>query len=86
MLTDVDKWRHNTKRVSVIDVSDVEEDSDETEQTPKVNHSVDWGEEFFAQKDNMSDTSDQDHEILLSNKQTLILTTMVPNELLLMDE
>lgn len=84
LMAETDKWRTYSKIFSSqITNFNINEDDDEEELSEQ--KSVDW-EQFYNQKDNTSEISDQDQEIILSKKQTLILATMVPNELLTMNE
>ncbi|XP_045504242.1 adenylate cyclase type 10-like [Colias croceus] len=78
-----EKWRSFGKRISRKD-QDQEEDSDDD--VPKAGELKDWVEEFFVRKSVCADKSDQDIEVKLNKKQTLILSTLVPDEILLMNK
>ncbi|XP_038207347.1 adenylate cyclase type 10-like, partial [Zerene cesonia] len=79
-----EKWRSYGKRISRKDQDLVEEDSDDD--VPNAGELKDWVEEFFVRKSVCADKSDQDVEIKLNKKQTLILSTLVPDEILLMNK
>ncbi|XP_050679372.1 adenylate cyclase type 10-like isoform X2 [Leptidea sinapis] len=74
------KWRNVSKKVSCKD-DDLNEDDEE----PKAGELNDWVEEFFLHKKACTTKSEEDVEVKLSKKQTLILSTLVPDELLFMD-
>lgn len=88
-MTEATKWRSNSKRLSLsmkdIDYH-IDYDDDDTVDHLSITQSIDWEEHFSKPKDTASETSEQDQEIILTKKQTLILATMVPNELLLMEK
>ncbi|KAJ2954748.1 hypothetical protein O0L34_g3051 [Tuta absoluta] len=76
------KWRNKNRRMSHMDQ---EEDSEEDDETKK--HEVtNWAEEFFG-RPSVSDSpvEQQDVEVHLTKRQTLILSTLVPDEILLLD-
>ncbi|XP_053615878.1 adenylate cyclase type 10-like [Plodia interpunctella] len=77
-----ERWRHYGKRPSRMDVA-VDTQSDD-ESDSEYHQIKDWMEECFDQNSQES-KSDQDIEAELSKKQTLILSTLVPDEILLMD-
>lgn len=77
IMSDLDKWRQFSRKFSGIELIDLD--------TSSSDESIDWEKEFFGHTDE-SDNSEEDDEIILTKKQTLILATMVPNELLLMDK
>lgn len=78
-----ERWRNYGRRRSRWDAS-LEEDSDEDD--PEGIEIKDWAEDFFDRKSLYQEKSDQDFEVQLTKKQTLILSTLVPDELLLMDK
>lgn len=85
MMGTTEKWKPlNTRRFSRRDTCFGEEDSDEDD--PKYHEIKDWVEDFFERKSETADKSDQDVEVKLSRKQSLILSTLVPDEILLMDK
>lgn len=79
IMVDTEKWRTYGKRLSRRDVPEVEEDSDDDE--PRSKEVKDWMEEFFGRRSICNE--DQDVEVHLTRKQTLILATLVPDEILL---
>ncbi|XP_013185983.2 adenylate cyclase type 10 [Amyelois transitella] len=82
IMMSADRWRQYGKRASRVDVS---ADSQSEEESDSEYHQIkDWMEECFDQNSQDS-KSDQDIEAELSKKQTLILSTLVPDEILLMD-
>lgn len=60
-------------------------DDDSDDDGPKYREIKDWVDEFFERKSECDD-NDQDVEVKLSKKQSLILSTLVPDEILLMDK
>ncbi|KAI5644898.1 adenylate and guanylate cyclase catalytic domain-containing protein [Phthorimaea operculella] len=77
------KWRSRNRRVSHMDQD--EEDSEDDDEDKK--HVVtNWAEEFFGRR-SISDSpvEQQDVEVHLTKRQTLILSTLVPDEVLLLD-
>lgn len=83
ILSNTEKWRNYSKRISRRGNDLFEKDSDEDE--PKYNEVKDWVQEFFNRKSELINKGDQDVEVKLSRKQTLILATLVPDELLFMN-
>lgn len=83
VILNTEKWRHYGKRLSMR-ANDLPEDSDEDE--PKYNEIKNWVEEFFDKKNESNDKHDQDVEVQLTRKQTLVLSTLVPDELLLVEK
>ncbi|KAJ0172180.1 hypothetical protein K1T71_012153 [Dendrolimus kikuchii] len=83
VLSNTEKWRNYSKRISRRGNDLFEENSDEDE--PKYNEIKDWVQEFFNRKSELISKGDQDVEVKLSRKQTLMLATLVPDELLLMN-
>ncbi|CAG4966384.1 unnamed protein product [Parnassius apollo] len=80
-----EKWRVYSKRSTHID-SDLPEDSTTDEDEPRNNNLKSLTEEIFGRKSISADQIDQDIEVHLSRKQTLILATMVPDEILLLEK
>ncbi|KAM3962169.1 adenylate cyclase type 10-like [Aphomia sociella] len=83
VVVNTEKWRQYGKRMSRRNASCIEEESGDEE--PEYHEIKDWVEEFFERKSTCPDKSDQDVEIQLTKKQTLILSTLVPDEILLMN-
>lgn len=79
-----EKWRTYSKRLSRQVANVLEEDSEDEEPRQRVIN--DWAEEFFGRRSEGPEVTDQDIEVQLSKKQTLILSTLVPDEILLMDK
>ncbi|XP_026761565.2 adenylate cyclase type 10-like [Galleria mellonella] len=84
VVLNTEKWRHYGKRISYINTNCVEEDTEDEE--PEYNEIKDWVEEFFDRKSVCPNKSDQDVEVQLTKKQTLILSTLVPDEIIIMDK
>ncbi|XP_045516721.1 uncharacterized protein LOC123709424 isoform X8 [Pieris brassicae] len=78
-----EKWRNRGKRISRKDDDFLEEDSEDD--IAQAGELKDWVEEFYVRKSVCVDKSDQDVEVKLNKKQTLILSTLVPDEILLID-
>ncbi|XP_023944744.2 adenylate cyclase type 10-like [Bicyclus anynana] len=83
IMVSAEKWRNYGRKLSHRATDFLAEDSDDD--TPRESKLKDWIDEFFVQKSTMSEESDQDVEVKLTNKQTLVLATLVPDEILLMD-
>ena len=81
IMISTEKWRSYSNKLSLQD-SNLEEDSEDD--IPKTTDLKSWLDELFLQKNESSDAADQDVEINLTKKQTLILSTLVPDEILLM--
>ncbi|XP_045516719.1 adenylate cyclase type 10-like isoform X6 [Pieris brassicae] len=79
-----EKWRNRGKRISRKDDDFLEEDSEDD--IAQAGELKDWVEEFYVRKSVCVDKSDQDVEVKLNKKQTLILSTLVPDEILLIDK
>ncbi|XP_022114749.2 adenylate cyclase type 10-like isoform X1 [Pieris rapae] len=79
-----EKWRNQGKRISRRDDDFLEEDSEDD--IAQAGELKDWVEEFYVRKSVCVDKSDQDVEVKLNKKQTLILSTLVPDEILLIDK
>ncbi|CAK1593969.1 unnamed protein product [Parnassius mnemosyne] len=84
-LINTEKWRAYSKIITHID-SDLTEESTTDEDEPKDNNLKNLTEEIFGRKSISADQIDQDIEVHLSRKQTLILATMVPDEILLLEK
>lgn len=81
-----EKWRGTISRPSrkgpsfLNDSSDDEEEETELDQ-PDIENS--WEQELFHANEDLTDTiSDQDMEVKLTRKQTIILSTLLPDEIL----
>ncbi|KAG7309278.1 hypothetical protein JYU34_005218 [Plutella xylostella] len=81
-----EKWRGTISRPSrkgpsfLNDSSDDEEEETELDQ-PDIENS--WEQELFHASEDLTDTiSDQDMEVKLTRKQTIILSTLLPDEIL----
>ncbi|XP_030023044.1 adenylate cyclase type 10 isoform X2 [Manduca sexta] len=83
VVLNTEKWRHYGKRMSRRGTDFLEDETDDEE--PKYREIKDWVQEFFDRKSECLDKADQDVEVQLTKKQTLILSTLVPDEILLMD-
>ncbi|XP_037867949.1 adenylate cyclase type 10 isoform X1 [Bombyx mori] len=83
IILDTGKWQNYGKRISQRDFEAEEEESDDE---PKYNEIKDWVQQFFERNSECSDQNDQDVEVKLTNQQTLILSTLVPDEILLMEK
>lgn len=79
-----ENWRNYGKRTLKKDIQPMKEDSDDDE--PKYNEIKDWVQDFFEKKSSSEDRTDQDVEVQLTQRQTLILSTLVPDEILLIDK
>lgn len=80
-VTEADKWRSGrrvSRRNASLDQSDDDEDTDD--------ETWDWTEELRERHRLGSTKSDQDVEVKLTRKQTLILSTLVPDEILFLDK
>lgn len=78
-----EKWRTYGKRISRKETELINDDSDDDE--PKYNEMKNWVQDFFEKKCS-DDRADEDVEVQLTQRQTLILSTLVPNEILLLDK
>ncbi|XP_034836229.1 adenylate cyclase type 10-like isoform X1 [Maniola hyperantus] len=83
IIVTTEKWRTYGKRVSLRRDEDLNEDSED--EMPRASELKDWVDEFFVRKSTLSNQSDQDVEVNLTKKQTLVLATLVPDEILLME-
>lgn len=82
-MVSTEKWRNYSRRMSRRGQELFDEDVDEYE--PQYKEVKNWVEELFDRKSD-ADKIDQDIEIQLTKKQTLILSTLVPDEVLLMEK
>lgn len=84
VMVSTEKWRkHSKRRISRRDKY-LEDESDDDD--PKYLELKDWVDEFFHKKSRSTEIYDQDIEVKLTRKQSLILSTLVPDEILLMDK
>ncbi|XP_045778992.1 adenylate cyclase type 10-like isoform X2 [Maniola jurtina] len=83
IMVTTEKWRNYGKRVSRRGDEYLNDDSED--EMPRASELKDWVDEFFVRKSTVSNQSDQDVEVNLTKKQTLVLTTLVPDEILLME-
>uniref|UniRef100_A0A2A4IZ27 Guanylate cyclase domain-containing protein n=1 Tax=Heliothis virescens TaxID=7102 RepID=A0A2A4IZ27_HELVI len=83
VMASTEKWRNYSRRQSRRGQDIFHEELDEYE--PKYKEVKNWVEELFERKSD-ADRIDQDIEVQLTKKQTLILSTLVPDEVLLMDK
>lgn len=83
IMVSTEKWRNYSRRMSRRGQELFDEDVDEYE--PQYKEVKNWVEELFDRKSD-ADKIDQDIEIQLTKKQTLILSTLVPDEVLLMEK
>lgn len=79
-----DKWKNSTRSLSRKENTYVDEDSDNED--IKLNLAENWSEEFFGRNSLNATKSDQDIEVQLTKKQTLILSTLLPDEIILMEK
>lgn len=79
-----EKWRPLGRKTSRRETDFLDDDSDDD--VPENEECIDWAAEFFGRKSVacMTGLNDQDMDVQLSSKQTLILASLVPNELLLL--
>lgn len=85
-MINTEKWRSFPKRISHVDSDFTEEDSSTGDELEKIANLKDWTEEFFTRNTASTDQIDQDVEVCLTKKQTLLLATMVPDEILLLEK
>ncbi|KAJ8711801.1 hypothetical protein PYW08_008755 [Mythimna loreyi] len=83
IMVGTEKWRNYGRRMSRRGHELFEDELDDYE--PRYKEVKNWVEELFERKSD-ADKVDQDIEIHLTKKQTLILSTLVPDEVLLMDK
>ncbi|CAB3233369.1 unnamed protein product [Arctia plantaginis] len=79
-----EKWRTG-RQLSRPSDNFVDEDVEEDEE-PQYQDITDWVTEFFHRKSDTTEMLDQDVEIHLTKKQTLILSTLVPDQILQMNK
>ncbi|XP_047986326.1 adenylate cyclase type 10-like [Leguminivora glycinivorella] len=77
IMTVADKWKNISRKKSRRD-SDSEDDEDEEDAQLS---EVDWEQEFLQDRLNRL-SSDQDSEVQLTKKQTLLLATLLPDEII----
>ncbi|XP_063374574.1 adenylate cyclase type 10-like [Cydia amplana] len=77
IISAADKWKNINRKKSR---RDVDSDEDEDEEDAKMSE-VDWEQEFFQERLNRL-SSDQDIEVQLTKKQTLLLATLLPDEII----
>ncbi|CAH2095404.1 unnamed protein product [Euphydryas editha] len=82
VMASTEKWRSCGKKSLRKDNEYLEEDLEDD--LPQASDLKDWFEEFFMPNNTNADQLDQDFEINLTKKQTLVLSTLVPDEILLM--
>lgn len=80
IMMDTEKWKNFGRKMSRR-TEHVEEESDDDKSTE-----MNWEQEFFRRKKLSECISDQDVEVQLTKKQTLLLSTLVPDEILLMEK
>ncbi|CAK1545542.1 unnamed protein product [Leptosia nina] len=80
-----EKWRSHGRRISRRNTDFADEGSSDDD-LAQAGELQDWVEEFYFRKSVCADKSDQDIEVKLNQRQTLILSTLVPDEILLMDK
>ncbi|XP_073959541.1 adenylate cyclase type 10-like [Choristoneura fumiferana] len=80
IMIDTEKWKNFGRKMSR-KTEYVEEESDDDKSTE-----MNWEQEFFRRKKLSECISDQDVEVQLTKKQTLLLSTLVPDEILLMEK
>lgn len=83
IMVSAEKWRTYGRKMSR---RDSDQFTDDQEDGLPETGLEDWVEEFFIQKSLGSEQCDQDVEVKLTKKQTLILSTLVPDEILLMEK
>lgn len=79
-----EKWRNYRKRtLSKKEIIRDESDDDD----PKYEEMKDWVQDFFENKNSPDENkTDQDVEVKLTQRQTLTLSTLVPDELLMIEK
>ncbi|XP_039760062.1 adenylate cyclase type 10-like [Pararge aegeria] len=83
IMVSTEKWRNYRRKFSRRGNECLDEDSEDD--MPRASELKEWVDEFFVRKSTVSNQSDQDVEVNLTKKQTLVLATLVPDEILLMD-
>ncbi|XP_041983062.1 adenylate cyclase type 10-like isoform X2 [Aricia agestis] len=76
-----EKWQKYNKKIK----NDANHDSSD-EDGLTASELKEWVDEFFVRKSMLEDNIDQDVEVKLTRKQTLVLSTLVPDEILLMEK
>ncbi|CAG9793301.1 unnamed protein product [Diatraea saccharalis] len=76
------KWQQNRKSSR----REFYEKEDSDDDDPHYKEIKDWVDEFFERKSESAEIDPEDMEVILTRKQTLILSTLVPDELLLMEK
>ncbi|XP_028156359.1 adenylate cyclase type 10-like [Ostrinia furnacalis] len=84
VMNNTEKWKQTSNRRFSRRDTCFDENSDDDD--PKYDEIKDWVEDFFERKSETPEKYDQDVEVKLTRKQTLILSTLVPDEILLMDQ
>lgn len=79
-----EKWRNYGRKLSYKSTDYLEESSEDD--MPRESDLKNWADEFFIRNSTVSNQSDQDVEVNLTKKQTLVLATLVPDEILLMEK
>lgn len=82
VMVSTEKWRRHRKKSSRKDNEYLEEDSEDD--LLQVSELKGWFQELFVPNNTSADQLDQDVEVTLTKKQTLVLSTLVPDEILLM--
>lgn len=83
IMVSTERWRNYSRKLSRRNIDSEENSEDDI---PKTADLKDWMEDFFSQNNVSIDQTDQDMEVNLTKKQTLILSTLVPDQILLMDK
>lgn len=81
-IINTEKWR-SSRQVSRRSENFVDEDVEEDEEL-QYEDITDWVAELFNRKSDTTEMIDQDVEVHLTRKQTLILSTLVPDQILQM--
>lgn len=81
-MINTEKWR-SSRQVSRRSENFVDEDVEEDEEL-QYEDITDWVAELFNRKSDTTEMIDQDVEVHLTRKQTLILSTLVPDQILQM--
>ncbi|CAH0677955.1 unnamed protein product [Spodoptera exigua] len=85
IMVSTERWRHYSRKMSRRGQELFDYDVDDYEPTQHNKENKNWVEELFERKSDAEEI-EQDIEIRLTKKQTLILSTLVPDEILLMDK
>lgn len=81
-IINTEKWR-SSRQVSRRSENFLDEDVEEDEEL-QYEDITDWVAELFNRKSDTTEMIDQDVEVHLTRKQTLILSTLVPDQILQM--